>query len=178
MTPKKTTYLIESWSGRTMRARKHYACSLCGGTIPSGTIYLRDVVRHSPIKGEGHRSNVHTHLNCEAPWYQPDGLAPRLRSVGRLPHRVPTSEEQDGAEPFLKPVLAVSTAEIGTFTWKLPETLETRLGRCPSEARKIGAMHELEDSLSLVLTAFIKAAGNQRRARELSLQLGAIAGSL
>jgi hypothetical protein len=91
---------------------------------------------------------------------------------------VPTSEEQDGVEPFLKPVLAVSAAEIGTFTWKLPEALETRLGRCPSEARKIGAMHELEDSLSLVLTAFIKAAGNQRRARELSLQLGAIAGSL
>lgn len=60
----------------------------------------------------------------------------------------------------------------------MPPGLETRLGRCPSEARKLSALSELEDSLSLVLAAFIKAAGNQRRARELSLQLGAITQSL
>ncbi|MFN3692629.1 MAG: hypothetical protein ACK4SL_00845 [Candidatus Paceibacteria bacterium] len=178
MSTKTTTYLIESWSGRTMRARQHYVCALCGGTIPSGTIYVRDVVRHSPIKGDGYRSNVHTHLNCKAPWWQPDGLAPRLRSVGRLPHRVPTSTEVDLEVPFQKPVLAVSASDIGTFTWKMPPGLETRLGRCPSEARKLSALSELEDSLSLVLAAFIKAAGNQRRARELSLQLGAITQSL
>ncbi len=161
-----------------MRARKHYACVLCGGAIPSGTIYLRDVVRHSPIKGDGHRSNVHTHLNCHAPWWQPDDLAPRLRQVGRLPHRVPTGTEVDETIHFMKPVVAVSDAALGTFTWKLPAELETRLGRCPSEQRKIDAMSELEHSLSLVLTAMIKAAGNQRRARELSLKLGAIAQTL
>ena len=172
---KTRTYLIPSWSGRTMRARKRHTCTLCGGTIPSGTIYQRDVVRDGPNTGVDPVQNVSTHLNCHTPWWQPDDLAPRLRSVGRLPHRVPTSTEVDMAAPFLKPVLAVTSGDVGTFTSKLPPALEIRLGRCPSETRKIAALSELEDGLSLVLAAIIKASGNQRLARELSLKLGAIA---
>lgn len=161
-----------------MRARKHYACALCGGRIPSGTIYQRDVVRDGPNKGRDPIRSVRSHLNCQTPWWQPDGLAPRLRKLGQLPGRTPTTAEVSPQEPFLKPVLAVSNETIGTFTWKLPTGLETRLGRCPSEVRKIAALTELEDALALILCAFVEAAGNQRRAQELSHRLGDIAALL
>lgn len=174
MSPKTQTYLISSWSGRVLKARKNHRCALCGGTIVSGTMYHRDVVRDGPNKGLDPIRNIHSHLNCHTPWWQPGDQPDRLRYVGQLPRRQPTTAEHPSTAPFVKPIVTLSDEAYGTFTWKLPADLEARLGLCLNEHRKMGAIGELEHSLAMVLTAIVATASNKRKARELSIKLNAI----
>jgi hypothetical protein len=113
------------------------------------------------------------HLNCLAPWWQGEDHPHRLWHTGKLPHRVPTTDEQK-TTPFLKPVIAIVSPTLGHLTWQFPAALEKRLGQCPDQSRLIGAIAELEQTLGLVLEALMETMGHQRKARELSLRLNTI----
>jgi hypothetical protein len=75
-------------------------------------------------------------------------------------------------------MVAVSSETVGSFTWKLSDDLEARIGYCKNEHRKVGAIAEIEHSLMLILTAITQSAGRQQKARELAIKLSDIASLL
>ena len=169
---------IPSWSFKEFRARKNYACRNCGGMIVTGTTYLRHVERLGSRKGKDPLRNVHVHLDCHAPWYQPGDLPHHLRQVGNLPGRVPPVDVHNPSVAFLRPQVAVSGDDVGTLLWKLPEGIAQRIAFCPSPLRQTGAVGEIEQVLTLVLTALTQAAGSKRQALKLSHLLNEIASNL
>ena len=163
----KPTYCIYSWSGKIFRARKNYTCDNCGGIIVSGTKYHRDVVRKGPQKGHDPLENVHYHLDCLAPWYQPE-LPHCLYNIGRLPRQLPPAEIHKPGVPFIRPSIAIKTGDTGTLLWKLPEDLEEKIAFCPSPAIQIGALAEMEQTLTVMLKALIRASGDKHQAMKVN----------
>jgi hypothetical protein len=164
---KQVTYDIPSWSFKTYRARYNYSCANCGGIIVAGTQYLRHVERLGANKGVDPLRNVHVHLDCMAPWYQPESPH-RLRSVGKLPGRTPRSEVYDGQKSFLKPSITIVSDELGTLLWQPPQALCEKLVFTKRPGIATSAMAEIESSLTIVLTALMQASGNQRKAMRLN----------
>lgn len=168
------TYLIPSWSGRVYKARKNYCCDLCGGIIPRGVSYVRDVVRDGPNWGKDPLRNIHKHHNCETPWWQVAPHPRRLKHVGRLPHRLPTPAEYLEHFPVVVPMV-IRHPRIGSVVWTLPESLGERIALCPDPERKMAAIGEIENAIMLFLTTLGESAGHQRKSRELEHALGAMA---
>ena len=154
---------IPSWS-RIYRARSTYCCDNCGGTIPQGTKYQRHVVRLGSQKGRDPLRNIHVHLDCEAPWYQPDNLTHRLRNLARLPLLAPQLVE-GMTEVAMFPPLSVHSAALGTLTWQPGVALAATL-----QATPVGkaAIAEMEAILGIVLTAFTGSASNKRKAMKVN----------
>ncbi len=174
MAPKTRTYLIESWSGRVYKARKNYCCDLCGGIIPRGTSYVRDVVRDGPDKGKDPLRNIHKHHNCETPWWQVAQHPRRLQNLGRLPHRLPTPAEYPDPLPHVVPMV-IRHPLIGTIVWTMPEGLGERIALCGDKERKMAAIGEIEHAIIMLLTALKNSAGHQRKSRELEHALESVA---
>lgn len=172
------TETIESWSFKEYRARYNYRCKNCGGMIVAGTQYLRHVERLGPNKSKDPLRNVHVHLDCHAPWYQPADLPHRLRQLSTLPGKLPPVSVHNPAVAFLHPQVAVTGDRIGTAIWKLPEAIAQKIAFCPSPIRKIGAVGEIEQALSIVLLALTQSAGNKRKSLILSHHINEIAASL
>lgn len=164
---KTVTYGIPSWSFKTFRARKNYRCAQCDGVIPSGTKYLRHVVRLGPKKGSDPLQNVHVHLDCGAPWYQPD-MPKRLYHVGKLPGRTPPPSVYNGEHGFLKPGVALNTKAIGVLQWTLPHTMAQKIAFTPNKELALSAISEIEHSLMIVATALITVCGHQKKSMQLS----------
>lgn len=171
---KTRTYLIESWSGRVYKARKNYSCDICGGIIPRGTSYVRDVVREGPYWGKDPLWNIHKHDNCESPWWQVAKQPRRLQHLGRLPYRLPTPAEYPDLLPIVVPMV-IRHPRIGSIVWTMPEEFGQRLSLCPEPERKMAALGEIEHAIILVLAALSTTAGHQRQSRELEHALEAIA---
>jgi len=161
------SYGIPSWSFKTYTARYNYHCKNCGGLIPSGTKYLRHVERLGANKGVDPLRNVHMHLDCHAPWYQPE--APhRLKNVGRLPHRMPPVAVHDVGRYHHKPSVAVTTSTIGTLQWQPPAELAAKLVAMPNQHIAESAMVEIESTITIVMTALMQATSNKRKAMKLN----------
>lgn len=171
---KTRTYLIPSWSGRVYRARKNYCCDLCGGIIPRGASYVRDVVRDGPDKGKNPLRNIHKHHNCETPWWQMARQPRRLKHVGRLPHRLPTPTEYPAPFPIVVPMV-IRHPSIGEIIWTMPKDLGERIAFCPDREKTMAALGEIEHAIILILTALGTSAGHQRKSRELEHALEAAA---
>lgn len=169
---------IPSWSFKEFRARYTYCCQNCGGSIIAGTKYLRHVERLGSRRGKDPLRNIHVHLDCQAPWYQPGDLPHRLRQIGSLPGTTPPPEVYNRSQPFIRPSVAISNSDIGIVQWKLPAALEEKIAFCPSVSIQIGAVAEIEHSLTIVLTALVKAAGNKRESLKLSHLINEIASRL
>ncbi len=154
---------IPSWSNRIYRARKTYCCDNCGGTIPSGVKYCRHVIRLGLQKFRDPLRNIHVHLDCSAPWYQPDNLTHRLRNLGRLPlSSVPLV---DATLTQTTPLLSVSSTALGTLLWQPPPDVATKLlGSTLGNA----AEAEMEIVLGIILTALTISVGNRRRAMKVN----------
>lgn len=167
-------YLIPSWSGKVIKARKHHRCENCGGIIIAGTKYARDVVRLGTDKARDARRNLHYHLDCEAPWYQGE-VVHRTKHIGKLPGGLPPETIAKPGTPYLAPAVAASSNQIGTVQWKLPEHLATRLVHNPNSAGTIGAVAEYEALLAIVLEGAVLASGHQRIAMRLSHLVNEIA---
>jgi hypothetical protein len=161
---KTRTYGIPSWSNKVFRARKTYRCDNCGGTIPHGTKYLRHVVRLGPRKFRDPLKNLHMHLDCEAPWYQPDNQTHRLRNIGKLQVTapVPTAGREQIAEPH---PLNVSSATLGHLTWEPGPMLATALA---TSSTGPAARAEMETILGVILTALSVATGDRRKAMKVN----------
>lgn len=172
------TINIPSWGFKVFRARYTYCCDNCGGSIVSGTKYYRHVVRLGSRRGKDPLRNLHTHLDCHAHWYQPGDLPRRLRYVGSLPGKVPPVDVYDRSKPFVRPNIAVCSERTGTLQWKLPPGLEEKIAFCYSPAIQINAIAEIEQALTIVLTALVGAVGNKRKSLKLSHLLNEIADSL
>ena len=164
---KTVTYDIPSWSFKTFQARKNYRCAHCDGVIPQGIKYLRHVERLGPRKMKDPLRNVHVHLDCTAPWYQPE-QAPRLRHVGRLPGKIPPPEIYDGVTGFIIPAVAVHSPTVGTMQWLLPSVLAQKLAFAPNRGLSVSAIAEIEQSLLIVLTALVEVSGHQKKSMKLS----------
>ena len=161
------TYGILSWSYKTYRARYNYRCANCEGIIPSGTKYLRHVERLGANKGVDPLRNVHVHLDCTAPWYQPE--APhRLKHLGNLPGRLPPVAVHDPAQYYHKPSVAIATDAIGILLWQPPAELAAKLAFCPRQHLSHGAMADIEATLTIVMTALVQASGHRRKAMKLN----------
>lgn len=161
------TYGIPSWSYKTYKARYNYHCQNCGGIIPAGTQYLRHVERLGTNKGVDPLRNVHTHLDCHAPWYQPE--APhRLKNVGRLPRSLPPAAVFDVGRYHHKPSVALASSIIGILQWQPPTDLAAKLVAMPNQYIAEGAMVEIESTLQIVMTALVQASGNKRKAMKLN----------
>ncbi len=171
---KTLTYLIQSWSGRVYKARKNYCCEICGGIIPRGTSYVRDVVRDGPNWGKDPLRNIHKHHNCESPWWQVEKQPRRLANLGRLPHRLPTPVEYPDPFPIVVPMV-IRHPRIGSIIWTMPEGLGERIALCPDPARTVAARGEIEHAIVLLLTALRTTAGHRRKSRELEHALEAMA---
>ncbi len=165
--PIQVTYGIPSWSDKEFKARRNYRCANCEGIIPSGTKYQRHVERLGANKGVDPLRNVHVHLDCTAPWYQPESPH-RLKSVGNLPGRMPPAEVYDGTSYFHKPSIALTKTEVGTLQWQPEVTLAARIAFCPKQYIAQNAMAEIEVTLNIVMTAITQAAGNKRKAMKLN----------
>ena len=161
------TYGIPSWSGKEFKARRNYRCANCGGAIPSGTKYLRHVERLGANKGVDPLRNVHVHLDCMAPWYQPE--APhRLKHLGNLPGRLPPVDIHDPAQYYHKPSVAIATPALGIVQWQPPGDLAAKLAFCPKQHLSHGAMADIEATLTIVMTALVQASGHRRKAMKLN----------
>lgn len=174
---KQVTYGIPDWSYKTFRARKNYCCRNCDGIIPSGVVYMRHVERLGPQKGKDPLRNVHIHLDCTAPWYQPEA-SPRLRHVGKLPGKVPPPSVYDGVSGFLTPAVYVRKDAIGTLQWQLPQNLAQKLAFAPKPGLAITAVAEIETALAIVASALLQAVGHQRKSMKLSHLINEIAAEL
>lgn len=159
-------YSVESWSYRTFRARKNYKCDNCGGVIPKGTTYQRNVVRRGPNKDRDPLRNVHMHLDCQAPWYHLDG-DDRCRNLRQLPGQTPPANVRE-ARLAAAPLAVKVDGRHGTMLWQLPAELAERLLHAPDESLQSGALAELEQAMQLVLTALHSSAGNKRRGLRVS----------
>jgi hypothetical protein len=175
--PAQVTYNIPSWSYKTYKARRNYRCANCEGIIPSGTKYLRNVIRLGANKGVDPLRNVHFHLDCTAPWYQPEALH-RLKSVGNLPGRNPPAEVYDGTSYYHKSSIAIFQTGVGILQWQPEATLVAKIAFCPKQYIAQNAMAEIEATLQIVLTAITQATGNKRKAMKLGHQIEAIASLL
>jgi hypothetical protein len=171
------TYGILSWSGKTFRARKNYCCRNCGGIIPIGVVYHRDVERLGVRRGKDPLRNVHFHLDCDAPWYQP-GDTHRLRSLGRLPYQTPPAEVYDREHGYLKPAIAVTSPTLGNLQWQLPSSIAEKLAFVPEAGLAVSAVAEIEYALQIVLTALVDAHGHKRKSMKLNHLLNEIADNL
>jgi hypothetical protein len=167
------TYGIPSWSEKTYTARYNYRCACCDGLIPAGTKYLRHVERLGANKGVDPLRNVHVHLDCQAPWYQPESPH-RLKSVGKLPHRAPPPDVHDTARYYHKPSIVLVSPTLGTLQWQPPIDLAAKLVAMPNQFISTGAVVEIESTLTIVMTALMQAAGSQRKAKKLSHLIEAI----
>jgi len=143
--------------------------------IVAGTKYQRHVERLGSHKGKDPLRNIHMHLDCQAPWYQPGDLPHRLRQVGSLPGNLPPADIHDTSRPFMRPAVSVSNEAIGTLMWKLPPGAEAKIAFCPSTNTQMGAIGEIEQALSIVLTALIGSIGNKRQSQKLSNLINEIA---
>ncbi len=157
---KTVTYGIPSWSHKVFKARRTYVCRNCGGLIPSGTIYCRHVVRHGPRKGRDPLENIHVHIDCTAPWFQPDNITHRLQNIARLPLKLPEADAVATMTSFA-PALFLQQPHLGTLQWQLPEGFAAKL-----QAHRSGpaALAEMQTLLGIALTAITKSAGNKRQA--------------
>ncbi len=155
-------YGIPSWSHKVYRARATYICRNCGGTIPSGTKYVRHVERLGAEKGKDPLRNVHVHIDCEAPWHVVD-TTPLLTSLGRLP--APT--ECDSGKSRLRPAVYVQHASVGTLQWQMPEVLTAKIASS-SEKRAVDTVAEIERALALLLNAIVTVSGSKQKALRLS----------
>lgn len=174
---KEVAYGITAWSYKIFRARKNYCCANCDGIIPSGVKYMRHVERLGPQKGKDPLRNVHVHLDCTAPWYQPE-TSPRLRHVGKLPGKMPPSAVYNRISGFLTPAVCVREDAIGTLQWQLPQSLAQKLAFAPKPGLAISAVAEIETALAIVATALLQAVGHQRKSMKLSNLINEIAGEL
>lgn len=172
----KTPVGIPSWSNKTFRARKNYACANCSGIIPIGVQYLRHVERLGARKGNDPLRNIHSHLDCTAPWYQPES-GPRLRHVGLLPHAVPPPAVI-GTGAFIVPSVSVQSDTIGIVQWRLPPELAQKIAFTTTPGLAVSAITELELALGVLLSALVETVGNQRRSMMLSHLINQIATSL
>lgn len=168
------TYGIPSWSYKTYTARYNYRCANCAGLIPAGTKYLRHVERLGANKGVDPLRNVHVHLDCTAPWYQPE-QPHRLKNVGRLPHKIPPAAMYDVGRYHHKPSVTLNSPTLGTLLWQPPADLAAKLVAMPNQHVSEGAMVEIESNLTVVLTALMQATGNQRKAMRLNHLIAGIA---
>lgn len=132
--------------------------------IPAGTKYLRHVVRLGSRKFCDRLQNLHHHLDCDAPWYQPDNQTNRLRNLARLVPPVPDYAYLV-AQPVRQIPLVVDSAKLGSLTWEPPVTLARSLALAATGA---SARAEIENVLGIVLTAFLKASENKRRAMRIN----------
>ncbi len=169
---------IPSWSFKELRARYTYGCANCGGSIIAGTKYLRHVVRLGSRRGKDPLRNVHVHLDCHAPWYQPGDLPRRLRHVGNLPGQVPPEDVRQPSIPFIRPHVSINGEVIGTLQWKLPRDLEIKIAFCTSSAVQLGSIAEIEQALSILLTALVGAVGHKRKSLKLSHLINEMAAGL
>lgn len=165
---KKITYGIPEWSHVQYKAKYNYRCEFCEGVIPAGTQYLRHVVRLGPRKGKDPLRNVHVHLNCEAPWWQPGPPPHCLKYVGKLPGRTPSAAVQGGARYYHKPSIAITTPAVGTFQWQPSKELLAKLMFMKNQHLGASAMAEIEQALLAVMTALTQAVGHQRKAMKLN----------
>jgi hypothetical protein len=138
-----------------------------------GVVYLRHVERLGARKGIDPLRNVHVHLDCQAPWYQPE--APhRLKALGRLPGRTPPPAIYNGTAYFHKPSIAITTAGVGTLQWQPEARLAAKIMFAPNQQIALGAMAEIEVTLHIVMTAITQATGNKRKAMKLNHLIEAI----
>lgn len=165
---KDVTYGIPSWSYVEYKAKYNYRCEFCEGVIPAGTQYLRHVVRLGPRKGKDPLRNVHVHLNCEAPWWQPGPPPHCLKYVGKLPGRKQPASVYNGTRSYHKPSVCISKHHIGTLQWQPPKDLTEKLVFMSKQHIAHTAMAEIEQTLLVVITALTQAVGHQRKAMELN----------
>jgi hypothetical protein len=170
------TYGIPSWTTE-YKARYHYRCDACGGTILAGTRYTHLVERLGAAKGRDPLRHLHIHLSCESPWYLPED-GHRLKYLGRLPRRTPPSKTTDEARYYHKPSIALNSDTIGTLQWQPPKTLAEKLVSMPKQHVSQGAMIEIENTLNIVMTALMQAGGNRQKAMRLNYLIAEIAQTL
>ncbi|MBY0537875.1 hypothetical protein K2P47_00565 [Patescibacteria group bacterium] len=110
---------------------------------------------------------MHVHLDCHAPWYQPE--APhRLKNLGRLPRRTPPTATLDAGRYHHKPSIAITSPTIGTLQWQPAADLAAKLVAMPNQRASEGAMVEIESTITIVMTALQQATGNKRKAMKLN----------
>lgn len=165
-------YGIPEWSGKTFRARRTYVCNNCGGLIPSGVIYLRHVMRQGQTKGKDPLYNVHLHLDCQAPWYQPNDQTHRLRNLGLMREPTPHNESTPRS-PRFAPAAFFQSKKIGTLQWTPSLLFASRLLQSD---RGVPALAEIEHALGMLLTALTEASGNKRKAMRLNNLLAELTG--
>lgn len=161
------TYGIPSWSFKTYTARYNYHCANCDGLIPARTKYLRHVERLGANKGVDPLRNVHVHLDCHAPWYQPESPH-RLKNVGRVLHRLPPIALHNVGRYHHKPSIAVTSPTVGTWQWQPPTDLCAKLVAMSNQYVAEGAMVEIESTLTIVMTALMQATSNKHKAMKLN----------
>ena len=140
---KEATYGIPEWSYVEYKAKYNYSCAHCAGAIPAGTQYLRHVVRLGPRKGKDPLRNIHVHINCEAPWWQPGPPPHCLKYVGKLPGRTPPAATTAGNRYYLKPSVTLSTTDIGTLQWQPPKELVEKLVFMKNQHLGVSAVAEI-----------------------------------
>jgi len=167
-------YRIPSWSNKTFRARKTYHCEDCAGVIPIGVKYMRHVERLGPRKWIDPLRNVHVHLDCESPWYQPEETH-RLRKLGSM--RKKPKPVYGPVEPgyHVEPSLALNSHTIGSLVWQPPSHFTARLVPNPKQPESFGVMVEMESALTIVMTAFMQASSSKSKALKLNSLIQEIA---
>jgi hypothetical protein len=156
------TFGIEPWI-RQQRARQPYICCQCGGIIPKRSWYQRYIIRHGRVAGKDPLSIRHAHLDCEAPWYQPD-TTHHLRGIAALPRVRVINEASTGVRvPHHELVVEVSGERFGTLLWRIPTSLTLQLMES-SDPVRLSALGELRNLLALTITVAMSAASKKRQA--------------
>ncbi len=167
------TVSIVPWI-RVQVSRYAYVCMHCGGIIPSNSWYRRYIIRHGTVAGKDPLSIQHVHLDCEAPWYQPEHTH-LFRALSRLARRVPAApahgdDKTQTAQPsvVLPIAIEVSNPNIGTLLWKPPASLLAQLGAARDDRTRLSAIGEIERAFMLFARLILESAGSRKGAMVLS----------
>lgn len=164
--------VIRSWSGRELTARKHYTCARCGGSIVSGTKYVRDVVRFPSQSHDTPRANRHYHRDCETPWDQASDHH-HLRHLGRLARRDGALIKADVVQPPRCPTIVINVETLGILQWTLPKAMAAAITTAPARI-ETGVQSEIELAVRLLIHQLLAVTGDERKAKRLSDVLAAL----
>lgn len=164
-------YVIPGWSSE-YHARYNYWCAHCGGLIPEGMLYHRDVVRAETDR-KAPRWSRRTHLDCQNPWWQ-SGLSDRCRGLKKLPKHLPPEEADPEKRRKVMAGIHGTTPEEGHIMILLPEPLGRRIQYAKDSEVGTAAITNIEMGFEMLLRAYEAAAANPYLCAKMNIVLNEV----